>query len=653
MTKLKFMMNKKSFQLMKNARWKFTIGTSGIITSGVLAYKLYNILGKRKNERNYTSQVSIEGNSDLIHEDNESIDQSEFFYLNEVRPDRFNLSDEIPSTPESTEQLKSILPRHLRKPWRLLHQANTGEREKHLIAVKELSSLRLSEGELRQLAQGCAPKTGVGLARSKGADPGFFLRPPPLPPEIQGLEIIEILYRILLDIPRDTELHECIRHFTTSALEHYLNNSEDCVLDTDITSEFFRESHHMHSIPRPSINQEAIIERSLLAILSLSTVEQLCQFLLKTPLLPLLTLIVETYRDNFRLKSLIGKIVANLSLSPENQQAIFRSGLVGLLASFKNSDNLLVSLPASRALANLDQEFGASIFHPGIYLLLPKDRHVLHSNELSNWGVDVVFVHGLWGGAFFTWRQANPSKTSLPLEDIDESVEDCSSCWPKDWLQDDSDHLRVLACDFDSYISQWGLNCPTQNFKRSLDERSEDLLHQLLEAGVGRRPVIFVGHSMGGLIIKKMLTAASESDSQVLKMFAQKTKGVVFYSTPHFGSHIAKMNSVFKYFFFPSIEVQELEIDNPFLLELNNSFKSFVEKFRTKVVSFGEAIPCRQFGLDLTFVPLESSNPGVGEFLTVPFNHMDICKPVSKKSVLFRKLHNMIWDVLDVETPYE
>ena len=114
------------------------------------------------------------------------------------------------------------------------------------------------------------------------------------------------------------------------------------------------------------------------------------------------------------------------------------------------------------------------------------------------------------------------------------------------------------------------------------------MLRKLREAGVGNRPVIFVGHSMGGLFIKKMLTTAQDSEDEAMKKLSENTKGVVFYSTPHEGSQIASLNSIIKYFFFPSIEVQELEMNNPALLSLNQEFKHFVSKFKTKVISFGE-----------------------------------------------------------------
>ena len=186
--------------------------------------------------------------------------------------------------------------------------------------------------------------------------------------------------------------------------------------------------------------------------------------------------------------------------------------------------------------------------------------------------------------------------------------------------------MRVIGCDFDSYLSQWGGSCPTQSFEhQSLEERwknsvdlfflkafcqrlkhlfsqseteikittssrSEDMLKKLQAAGVGQRPTVFVGHSMGGLIIKKMLVNAQNSDDEERKKFAENTKGIVFYSTPHKGSEIANLNMITKYFFSPSVEVQELNTDYPLLLELNNYFKGFVEKFKTKVNSSDNAL---------------------------------------------------------------
>ena len=35
--------------------------------------------------------------------------------------------------------------------------------------------------------------------------------------------------------------------------------------------------------------------------------------------------------------------------------------------------------------------------------------------------------------------------------------------------------MRVIGCDFDSYLSQWGGSCPTQSFEhQSLEERWEN-----------------------------------------------------------------------------------------------------------------------------------------------------------------------------------
>ena len=48
----------------------------------------------------------------------------------------------------------------------------------------------------------------------------------------------------------------------------------------------------------------------------------------KTLLLPLLARIADEFPENMRLKSIIGKIIANISLFPETHKFLFSSGWV-------------------------------------------------------------------------------------------------------------------------------------------------------------------------------------------------------------------------------------------------------------------------------------------------------------------------------------
>ena len=136
-------------------------------------------------------------------------------------------------------------------------------------------------------------------------------------------------------------------------------------------------------------------------------------------------------------------------------------------------------------------------------------------------------------------------------------------------------NVRVIGVDFDSYLSQWGNTCPSESFRTNLADRSADILEKLKASGVGKRPTIFVGHSLGGLIIKKMLVSAAESSaaSDADRELVANARGVLFYGTPHAGTAMANLGSAAKYLFFPTAEVRELETGSPQLEELNSSFK--------------------------------------------------------------------------------
>ncbi len=195
-------------------------------------------------------------------------------------------------------------------------------------------------------------------------------------------------------------------------------------------------------------------------------------------------------------------------------------------------------------------------------------------------------------------------------------------------------------------MSQWGNSCPKESFKTNLADRSKDILDKLRQSGIGKRPVIFVGHSMGGLVIKKLLVQGQEEQDHEL---VKNTKGVIFYSTPHSGSQVAKLNATTKFFFFPTTEVQDLDPNNPTLMTLNQNFLQMATEAKKdmKIVSFGEALPTPLMGIDVTFVPTSSSNLGIGDFYEIKANHINVCKPHSKESVIYRKFVDLVRDVLD------
>ena len=55
----------------------------------------------------------------------------------------------------------------------------------------------------------------------------------------------------------------------------------------------------------------------------------------------------------------------------------------------------------------------------------------------------------------------------------------------------------------------------------------------------------FMGHSMGGLVIKQCLWTASQSNDNRYKKIFQRTKSVAFYATPHCGSYLADIYSTY------------------------------------------------------------------------------------------------------------
>ncbi|XP_076940274.1 uncharacterized protein LOC143609394 [Bidens hawaiensis] len=105
---------------------------------------------------------------------------------------------------------------------------------------------------------------------------------------------------------------------------------------------------------------------------------------------------------------------------------------------------------------------------------------------------DVVFVHGLRGGPFKSWRlsECKSSSKSGLVEKIDEEAGKHGTFWPAEWLSADFPHARMFSLKYKTNLTQWsGSSLPLQ-------EVSSMLLEKLITAGIGDRPVVFVTHSV-------------------------------------------------------------------------------------------------------------------------------------------------------------
>ncbi|KAK0750309.1 Alpha/Beta hydrolase protein [Schizothecium vesticola] len=139
--------------------------------------------------------------------------------------------------------------------------------------------------------------------------------------------------------------------------------------------------------------------------------------------------------------------------------------------------------------------------------------------------IDIVAVHGLGGGVRRTWT-ARQNKV----------------CWLEDaeFLPKYIKNARILAWGYNaSYSSLTGEN-PSQN-------RIHDHAHTLVANlaadrrlnGTSTKPIIFLCHSLGGIIVKRALSYAQTRTAHKVsndRLIFTCTYAVLFFGTPHHGT---------------------------------------------------------------------------------------------------------------------
>jgi tetratricopeptide (TPR) repeat protein len=234
----------------------------------------------------------------------------------------------------------------------------------------------------------------------------------------------------------------------------------------------------------------------------------------------------------------------------------------------------------------------------------------------------VVFVHGLGGHVYDTWRRAPDDDTFWPL-----------------WLARDVEGLAVYSLAYEAPASNWlGTSMPLQ-------DRAVNIFELLLtEPGLRSGPVVFVCHSLGGLIVKKILLNLQQQAMRRPEAadFLQRVTEIVFAATPHTGSAQATWLDRLRFLAWPSSVARVLVANDPALRDINVAYRGLADEQRN---SLRHQIFYETLGTPAgEIVDEASADPGLPGDPPVPVDadHISIVKPRDRSSLLYARARQFV-----------
>lgn len=242
---------------------------------------------------------------------------------------------------------------------------------------------------------------------------------------------------------------------------------------------------------------------------------------------------------------------------------------------------------------------------------------VANTDKIDRVG-DIIFVHGLNGDARTTWQKEG----------------DAESFWPA-WLGQDLLDIGIWSLSYDVSASSWvGYSMP-------LSFRATNALAVLDAHNIGDRPLVFITHSMGGLLAKQVIRQASDRNNPRWKAILSQTKGIIFLSTPHSGSDIASWLGYLRLFFRWNVSVDELKANNANLLDLNLWFRDHAEAIGVKMDVYHETRPVKG---GLIVVDAASADPGIKDVhpISVDADHSSVSRLSSRQDWRYLRIKRFI-----------
>lgn len=261
--------------------------------------------------------------------------------------------------------------------------------------------------------------------------------------------------------------------------------------------------------------------------------------------------------------------------------------------------------------------------------------------ENSQRAADLIFIHGLGGGSRTTW-----AADGIP-----------ANFWPR-WICPDFSQLGVWTLGYSTTVSAW--------IDRSmpLADLGNQILEELHVEGIGRRPALFITHSMGGLVLKQILSHARSQGVQRWKKIADQTRGIAFLATPHSGAKLANFAEFASVVLNTNEQVSELAQHSSRLRELHGTFLNYVSEQKPICRTYAERREVKPgvkiLGLNVSIpkgilvVDETSAEPNIPGERVIPLDedHISICKPRSRESHIYRYIASFLTDCLDLISQY-
>lgn len=232
----------------------------------------------------------------------------------------------------------------------------------------------------------------------------------------------------------------------------------------------------------------------------------------------------------------------------------------------------------------------------------------------------LIYIHGLGGHPYETWRARGKDESGQPM------------FWPV-WLAEDLPGVDVYSIGYDASASGW------TGQTMAIEDRAENICELLLrEEGLSKAPVYFLCHSLGGIILKRLMLRLKERtphepDAAALYTSIQK---IGFLATPHTGSDKAGLMDRFRLLVWPTALTRALVSNASTLRQVNTSYRLLAREreedllhkvlFETRSTALGQIV--REGPADPGLVNTNA--------IGVDGDHITIVKPKSREALTYK-----------------